>query len=452
MRYLIYITAFWFCLNLVLKGQAQTKPDFKWGNTSYFNINVGESLVFQDSEIKLLKIKNHYNQLLVEKDTICLKVSRRTLPSVVNGIRIFVADNRNVKALDLGSGIHSLLKKDIMLGLSSLKAPMLDPGKYIFPISFNDGFLWSAEENSHMFSYACEGEEFNSHGGIDIDMHDARGLEKHWIIALENSRVVWVKENKKEKECCILLKSESQPGIYYVYNHLNQRKIEVKKGDRLARGEAIGNIWGDEIWGHLHLAIIKSDTVPDIKSRYSNAVNFFPQLYELYFKQVYNFNKIYSKGIIHFGQGRDFHGNQKNISAFEPYSGKGWILGKWNVSDRVECVSEGEAANAQVRKVLFSQKKASCKNPNNWYDYEISVHNGVYRIRAKVGDASQPSWQKILFENVLASTYSLEAGEQKWTSEKAVNVIDGKLTVRIFVEENNLKPAGISQIVFQKAY
>ena len=439
-------------MNLVLKSQAQTRADFQWGNTSYANINVGESLVYQDTEVKLLQIKNHYNQLLVGKDTIWLKVSRRTLPNVVSGIRIFAADNKNVKALDLDSGIHSLLNKDLLLGLSSFKEPMLDPGKYIFPISFNDGFLWSVEEASHMFSYVCEGEEFNSHGGIDIDLHDARGFEKHWIIALENSRVVWVKENENEKESCVLLESESQPGIYYIYKHLNQRKVEVKKGDRLVRGEAIGNIWGDEIWGHLHLAIIKSDTVPGIEDKFSNAVNFFPQLYELYFKQIYSYNKSYSKGVIHFGQRKDLHGNQKNISAFEPYSGKGWVLGKWNTTDRVEYSIKGEEANAQVRKILFSQKKASYKNPNNWYDYEINVRNGVYRIRAKVGDVSHSSWQKIQFENVIASTYSLEAGEQKWTSEKVVKVDDGKLTVRIFVDENNLKPAGISQVVFQKAY
>jgi hypothetical protein len=441
-----------FCLNLVLKSQAHTKSDFKWGNTSYFNINVGESVVFQDTEIKLLQIKNHYNQLLVGEDTIWLKISRRTLPTVVSGVRIFIADNRNVKALDLDSGIHSLLSKDVLVALSSFKEPMLDSKKFIFPISFNDGFLWSVEEDSHMFSYVYEGGRYNSHGGIDIDLHDARGLEKHWIIALENSRVVWVKVNENKKESCILLESESQAGIYYVYKHLNQRKVEVKEGDRLLRGEAIGTIWGDEIWGHLHLSVIKSDTVPDIKSKYSNAVNFFPQLYELYFKQIYSFYRSYSKGIIHFGQRRNLRGNQKNISAFEPYSGKGWVFGKWNTTDRVEYSIKGETANARVRKILFSQKKASCKNPNNWYDYEISVHNGVYRIRAKVGDISHSSWQKIQFENVLASTYSLEAGEQKWTPEKVVKVNDGKLTVRIFVKENNIKPAGISQIVFQKAY
>ena len=81
-----------------------------------------------------------------------------------------------------------------------------------------------------------------------------------------------------------------------------------------------------------------------------------------------------------------------------------------------------------------------------------AVQAGTYRIRAKVGDVSHSSWQKIQFENVIASTYSLEAGEQKWTSEKVVKVNDGKLSVRIFVEENNRKPAGVSQIVFQKAY
>jgi len=62
------------------------------------------------------------------------------------------------------------------------------------------------------------------------------------------------------------------------------------------------------------------------------------------------------------------------------------------------------------------------------------------------------SWQKIQFEGVTSATYSLDAGEFKWTSERVVKVKDGKLTVRIFIDESNKKVAGISEIVFQKAY
>jgi hypothetical protein len=69
-----------------------------------------------------------------------------------------------------------------------------------------------------------------------------------------------------------------------------------------------------------------------------------------------------------------------------------------------------------------------------------------------MGDVSLPTWQKIAFEGVDAGELAEGAGQFTWTSEKVVKVQDGKLTVRIYVDENNEKPAGISEIVFQKAY
>jgi len=453
LKYFGYILVLFLSLNGFIKLQAQIQPDFQWGKGSYFNLDVGESVIYQDTEVKLLQLKNHFNQFKIGNDTVWLKVSRRTLPWVTGGIRIFVADNKNVKALDTKSEIHSLLQKDAIICLSNFKEPLLDPNKYLFPISFNDGFLWNAEEDSHMFSYKSkENKDYQSHGGIDIDLHDARGKEKHWVVAIENSRVVWVKTDNFKNETCVLLESESQRGIYYVYNHLYNRKVEVKEGDRLIRGEPIGNIWGDELWGHLHFAVLKSDTIPNFNSKFFCAVNFFPQLYELYFKQTYNFNKFFSKGKIQFGQRKDLHGNEKNLAAFEGYLGKGWRIGRWNTTDRVVLSALSEETNAQLWKVMFSQEKASFTNPNNWFDYEINIHNGVYRIRAKMGDSNLPSWQKIEFEGVSATTYSLQAGEFKWTPERVVKVKDGKLTVRIFVDETNKKPAGISEIVFQRAY
>jgi hypothetical protein len=59
---------------------------------------------------------------------------------------------------------------------------------------------------------------------------------------------------------------------------------------------------------------------------------------------------------------------------------------------------------------------------------------------------------KIDFEGVNAGTFALSDGEQKWTNERIVKVNDGKLTIRIYVDENNEKVAGISEIVFQRAY
>jgi len=445
-------------LDFSAKAQKQTEADFSWGNASYFNINVGESILNSDTEIKLIQLENHFNQIKIGDDTVWIKVSRRTLPMQFGNLRVFVADNKNVKALDNKKGIHGLLKKDALICISGSDFPMLDPGKYIFPISFSDGFLWSAEEDSYMFSYTSLSEtkskESGSHVGIDFDLSDARGIEKHWIVAIENSTVVWVEDknlDKAGKEAWVLLESESQPGIYYLYKHLNNNYTKLKSGQKMQMGEPIGTIWGDEIWGHLTFSVIKSDTIPSINNCDDNVVNCFPQIFELYFKQTSEFPKYFSKGRIFFGKIRSQNGDQKNASAFEEYSGKGWILGKWNVADKVDCASKGTMSNVRLGKTLFSGSSAVCINPSNWFDYEINVPVGVYRIRAKVGDVTLQTWQKVVFENVEAGVFTGGIGEFVWTSEKVVKVNDGKLTIRIFVDTNNEKPAGISEIVFQRA-
>ncbi len=451
------IFIFFVCFSFlnIYKVNAQTQPDFRWGNAAYFNLNIGESLNFQDKEIKLLQIKNHYNQIKIGNDTVWIKVSRRTIPKVVDGIRVFVADNKNVKALTDDAEIHHLLKKEVLICLSNAEDPMLDPNHYTFPISFNDGFLWKAEESNNMFSYEGKvNNNYYSYPGINFDLHDARGLEKHWIVAIENSTVIWVEDqiaNASKLEACVLLESHSQPGIYYVYNHLYNKNLDIEEGDKLVRGELISTAWGDENWGHLHFSVVKSDTVPKFNSKFFNAVNCFSPLYELYFRKSYTYIRNFTKGKISFGLESSISGGEKNALAFEEYSGKGWILGNWNIADKVECVSAVSKGNARLQKRLFLNERASCTNPKNYYDFEINVRNGVYRIRANVGDLKKSSWQKIEFENVAAATFELDAGEYRWTPEKVVKVTDTKLTVRIFIDESNKKPAGISEIVFQQA-
>jgi len=453
LRQLAVIFFFLYCFVLTHKTAGQNKPDFQWGNASYFNLNIGESIQFQNKEVKLLKLNNHYNQIKIGRDTAWLKVSRRSLPQIVDGVRIFVADNKNVKALSSHPEIHGLLKKDVLICLSNLTEKLLDPTGFIFPVSYNDGFIWKMEETNHMFSYLGKTAVPNINSGIDINLHDARGKEKHWILAIENSTAIWIENSDNEdKQASILFRSDSHTGIYYLYEHLFSKKVEIKPGDKLTRGEAIGTIWGDESWGHLHFAVIKSDTVPSYPQRYSCIVNSFAQLYELYFEQLHSFNQVYSKGILKFGQRNSLNGGAKNIIAFEEYSGKGWKLGNWNIADRVESVEKGDKGNARLRKILFQGEQAASRNPNDYYDFDINVRNGVYRIRANVGDLEQPSWQKVQFENIVASTYALDAGVFKWSPEKVVKVEDSKLTVRIFIDPTNKKVAGLSEIVFQRAY
>ena len=442
------------------KAQENSSPDFTWGNAFYYNMNVGETIQFNNVNITLLQLKNHFNALKIGEDTLWLKVSRRTLPDVSQGFRIFVADNKNVKALTSDSAVHGLLTKDALICLSDFKKNLLDPNSYVFPVSFNDGFLWSAEEDSYMFSYQyCENPENKvppfSYPGIGFDLQDARGQDKHLITAVENSTVVWIEDKnigENDKQASVLLKSESQPGIYYVYDHLYNKTLEIRKGQKLVRGEIIGTVWGDKMWGNLEFSVIKSDTVPAFENRHNDVINIFPQMYELYFKQTFTYVKNYSKGRIRFGLMPSLNGNMKNVATFQNYTGKGWSLGQWNTADKVAWICNSEEGNARLRKVLFGSTKATCENPNDYFEYQINVLNGVYRIRAKVGDLLLPSQQKIEFNGISAGTFSLEKGETKWTSEHVVKVTKGKLTVRIYVDPENKKVAGLNEIVFQRAY
>ena len=455
------IIILFLCASHVLFGSEQqaTPPDFTWGNACYFNINVGESISFNKTEIELIQVENHFNKIRIDKDTISIKVGRRTLPEIVGNLSIFVADNRNVKGLSQEKNLHGLLKKDALICLSLSTSSLLDPNSYIFPISFNDGFLWSTDEDSYMFSALNSVEKknkgFDTNAGIDFDLQDARGIEKHWIVAIENSTVVWIENinyDKTGKEVSVLLESESQPGIYYLYQHLNSKKTEVKKGQQLMRGEPIGTIWGDETWGHLTFSVVKSDSIITPKNFRQNVVNCFPQIFELYFKRTTAYPKSFSKGRIFFGKSSTQNGNQKNATAFESYTGKGWNLGKWNTADKVDYVFKGSDGNVRLGKKLFEGTILECTNPNDFYDYQINVHNGVYRIRAKMGDIISPTWQKISFEGIDAGIIAIGKAGFNWTSEKVVKVNDGKLTIRIFIDPTNEKPAGISEIVFQRAY
>lgn len=443
-----------------LNAQQADSADFRWGNGFYYNLNVGESITFNQMEVKLLKVENHYNQIKIGADTLWLKVARRLVPEQLGGVRIFVADNKKVKTLSSGSPVHGLLTKDALVCLSDSHYPLLDPTQYIFPVSFNDGYVWSADEESYMFSYykterADNKLSYQPFAGIGFDVHNARGLMKHWLVAVENSRVVWVESKGLDEagnQACVLLESASQPGIYYYYSRLFAKNLAVKKGQTLVRGDAIGTAWGDQTWGHFQFTVVKSQTEPTLQDCLHNAINGFPQLFGLYFQHNGYATRSFARGRIQFGKPREVNGNQKNSMAFEPYSGKGWLLGNWNVADRVEWVSNKNDGNVRLKKVLFEGSPAQCKNPENYFEYQITVPNGTYRIRAKVGDLNLPSWQKPEFEGVASPAKSLDAGEFEWTGERVVKVYDGTLNVRIYTDPENEKVAGLSEIVFQRAY
>ncbi len=446
------IALFWY----QSMAQSVDSDGFRWGNGFYYNLNVGEVVSFNQLEIKLLKMENHFNLLKVGEDTIWLKVARRSVPEEINGIRIFVADNKKVKALTSDTLTHGLLKKDALICLSDASLNLLDPMQFLFPVSFNDGFSWNVREDCYPFSFYKTGKSLNSYSsypGIGFSLYDSRSPKEHQLVAFENSRVVWVESLDSEGEGTrgyVLLNSETQPDIYYVYGNLDIGSMPVKKGQELKRGDAVGMAVKGDFGGYFHFAVIRSETEPTIHDSFYNILNGFPQLFELYFQRGMFVVPNFTRGKIMFGMPYDLNRNQLNSQEFETHSGKGWITGMWNPADKVEWVADDSEGNIRLRKMMFEGSAAQCKNPDNFYEYCISVRNGNYRIRAKVGDLFLPSWQKIEFEGLNVGIKILDNPGFDWTGERIVKVQDGKLNVRIYIDNENQQVAGLSEIVFQQ--
>lgn len=439
-----------------LRAQESRVPDFSLGNVSYYNLNVGDRLRVFDTNLEVLGIDHNYTKLRVEHDTAWVKVARRSPAIQLQGIQVFVADNRYAATMSVDKRIHGLLKGDVLLGIAPAMTPLADPVIFGFPVSFTQGFLWRNLEDSYMFSYQAP--QANQPGGettwagVGIDMRDSRGMERHMVLAMETGLISWVElkpQGSAEPRAVLCIQSESTPGIYYIYENLHSVGLNVKRGQRIMKGEGLGFAWGEGNWNHFRLGVVYSDTMPSILTRHHNTVNFYPQLLDLYFGRQPVFAHSFTKGQIYFGRANHLNGNEKNVSGFEEYHGTGWLLGRWNSVDKVEWVSGKRAGNARLRKTLFAGQPARCTNPSDFYEFEINVRNGAYRIRALVGDHLLPSWQKIEFEGVVAGTFRREAGDLVWTSERIVKVNDGKLTVRIYTNDDQV--AGISEIVFQQA-
>lgn len=454
---LLFLPGMFLSLSGAVAPSEQPEDAFRWGNATYFNLAQGEVLTFEGHEIELLRMHNHFNLLRVGSDTAWLKVSYRSPNTILGHLQVFIADNRHVASVSGDPQLHGLLKKDALVAVAPSDQPLTDRWLFAFPVSFTDGYLWKNDEDSYMFSYqgsVVPYQETSLHfPGVALDMVHARGTDKHAILAMEAGKILWVESRDRvslQPKASICMESEASPGIYHIYRNLDNRKVLVNKNQNVVRGDALGYIWGDGNQENLMLTVVHSATAPEPGETPRNAVNFFPQLLDMYYGHQPVASQVFTKGQIHFGNPAGIHGNVKNVSAFEEYQGMGWILGKWNIADKVEWISSRVMGNARLSKVLFRGQPAECTNPENHYDYLINVKNGVYRIRASVGDLYLPTWQKVEFEGVSAGTFHLGKGEFTWTSEKVVRVRDGNLNVRIYTGDNN-QVAGIREIVFQQA-
>lgn len=426
-----------------------------FGNSVYVNLCVGQTFNYHGNRIVLKEINGNKTRVEVNDKLKELKISRRELPTVVDSVRLFVADQKNIKSLTTDNQVHGLLKGDALLCLSSPESPLLDADNYVFPISKKDNYQWSMTEDSHMYAYLglskwVSPDYYRSHEGIDLNMHDARGRYIHPLVAIENSTVVLVADSTvtKSKDGCIILKSELNKNIYYVYKHTNPKTHKVKAGQYVKKGEELSFIWGDQAWGHLHFAVVYRERVPEYIDRYYSLINFFPQLYELYNGTLEYEKKIFTHGIFEFGSQRWIEGNSRKIDEYNELIGYGWEI-DWCPAQKVEGVFGKEKGNARLKKHLHEGTCASSINPENNFKFNINVENGAYNISCVIGDYESPSEMRLYFENIELGNYETEPANFKEVEEQNVIVNDGMLTIKIELP-NEKSIAGIQKLEFIK--
>lgn len=451
MRKLYLLVLMWFT-GVVGYAQSPTAPDFVWGNTGYFNVNNEDTVHLSEVEISFLRSDGLLNYLTINGDSLPLKVARQNPAEVRHGISFFIADNQCLQQLPGGEKVHDILTGEALLAIAGNEMEMLDPEKFVFPVSFSSGFIWRYDQGLPFYHFhKCPESHSKQTEGLLIDCTPLRNGNEHRIIAMEDCRVVWVHMSGigAHRNACILLQSNSNQSIFYVYDRLSVKNLQVKRGQQVEAGEFISTPYA----GQLQLAVLYSDTIPAYEQRYRRSFNCFPQLFALYnYPKKYIPNRVFTKGRIRFGSNQPGPGRYQNTSSFENFLGKGWIIDSRNGFGRVELAVKGEVCNARLRKALFASVSASCVQPQPHYDYEICVRNGVYRVRSLVGDAEQDSWQQLEFEGRAAGIHSLKAGEFKWTPERIVKVKDGRLTTRMVLDSLGGKVAGIREVVFQQVY
>jgi murein DD-endopeptidase MepM/ murein hydrolase activator NlpD len=439
---------------LQLTGYGQSEESFvKWGNSTYVDLEIGQSTKYMDKTIKLISLDNNWCTVEVDDVRAKLIVARREIPSVINGVRIFISDNKNVEQLAIIQKypqLHGAMKGDALICLSDPFVPLLDPSKFIFPVDRSDGYLWTKATNSHMWGYLRPA---RSHEGIDIDMNRARGRVIDAIVAIEDGVIRW-KADGEAHETCLCIESNSNPGVYYIYQHLNRESVRLKSGDTVTRGQFLAYIWGDGRWGHLHFSVSTSDSVPEFNNRYVSVLNCFPQLYELWHGYLDIHTQVRSNGYFTFAKQYWLNGNEQFLNGYDDILGYGWDLGTWCTAYTVErsVLDEGQSPDqsAILRKTMHTNTRRPATNPNNYFDFEIAVPNGDYIINAKIGNNYGPTWQEVHFENIEAGVFDLPVPMVIWTGEKRVKVSDGRLTIRIAVKDNNTD-AGCYELYFHLA-
>ncbi len=69
------------------------------GQPVYVNLNNGENLPYLGETVTLLGVRNNVASVSVDGDTCKLAVARLALPTVINGVRVFLVDTRPMATL-----------------------------------------------------------------------------------------------------------------------------------------------------------------------------------------------------------------------------------------------------------------------------------------------------------------------------------------------------------------
>jgi murein DD-endopeptidase MepM/ murein hydrolase activator NlpD len=427
-----------------------------WGNITFVDLAIGESCRYAGKNVKLVAMEKHFCTVDVDGVQAALKVARRTLPGVVNGVRIYVSDNRVVASLTSETLrgrplLHGATTRDALLALSDPSGPLVDPERFVFPISWKDGYQWSMEEDSHQWAYLAPN---RSHEGIDLGMHEARGRVLHPLVAIEAGTVRWVEQKLTAvNEACLLLESAAQPGIWYCYQHLNSERVLVSAGQKVSRGQPLAYIWGDNAWGHLHFAVGGYGPEPTYSQRYRYLLNAFPVLYELWHGDLRLREHSRYRGQWFFARHRGADHNRTYRHAYDPVIGYGWDLGRWCPAERVESERPKEVADTdvsvQLRKTLFRGEAAEATNPQDFYNFLVDVNPGRYLVKARLGSNECDSWQAVSINGMDLGTYVQAKGTFAWTRERTVEVREGRLRLRLALKDADT-PAALSALHFER--
>ncbi len=440
---LLFLACLFILTPMTASDRSTATPDFTFGNASFYNLNEGDTISYMGKEISLSGIDKQFSEFKIENKVVRLKVSKLSTPTIVEGLRIYLADNAYVKSLTNSERIHGLLVKDALISVSDASSPLLNPNRYAFPISTQDGYEWKLGESSHMFAYLGprwnDRTRFRAHEGIDFDMHDGRGIEKHPVVAVEDGDVEWALRELggDQNEGSVLIRSASQPNIYYVYKHLYSKLMFVNDGDTVRKGDTIGYIWGDGIWGHLHFSIVFRDTTPAYHDRYTNSINMFPQMYELWTGSSQGTHLPRTEGSFDFGRIKGESGNIRYNLAYSPVLGYGWEIDDWCPAEVLEAIPyESDKGFIFLKKTSHEGSRAEAVNPRDHFEFVVDVEDGVYAVSLLVGDYYNESYQRVEVQGTDFGTFDLEEAVVEWTDEKQVSVEGGKLRVRIYYKED----------------